>query len=82
MRQLPDLLCAFMRVRLSFCNHGVSSWLQASETLTEGSAKQLLLQWQNVKAKALGDHVFCLSDGSLTKALCLPALEVLYTHSF
>ena len=32
-------------------------WLQDSGTLTERSAKQLLLQWQNVKADALGDHV-------------------------
>ena len=32
------------------------AWLQASGTLTETSAKQLLLQWQIVKADALGNH--------------------------
>ena len=32
------------------------AWLQASWTLTETSAKQLLLQWQAVKANALGNY--------------------------
>lgn len=32
-------------------------WLQATGTLTESSSKQLLQQWQHVKADALGDSI-------------------------
>ena len=41
------------------------AWLQASGTLTETSAKQLLLQWQAVKANALGNYA--LSGGFTLK---------------
>lgn len=54
------------------------AWMQASQALTETSAKQLLLQWQNVKTDALGNHALVASQlrhflivcASLSQGVC------------
>ena len=48
------------------------AWLQASGALTEATAKQLLLQWQHVKADALGNHAVVASPLRASFLLCVP----------